>query len=196
MSWYNIEKKEELSKKEYLAKVKYDKIISKKVKEFIEIVDVDLKSGVQYRFVTEKSFNAIVVIDFLIKNFEIDEVFISVFRMNLNSVRKIKELFDSGIKCNVIVSSFFQANKKYERWANELYEFGKYRENVNICFSLNHAKVFLCKTKCGKYIVFEGSGNLSDNSITEQYLIENNKEIFEFHKEWIVDAIKNRDGDK
>ena len=44
------------------------------------------------------------------------------------------------------------------------------KENVKTTFCSSHAKVFLAKTTCGKHIVFEGSGNLSDNSRIEQYI--------------------------
>ena len=31
----------------------------------------------------------------------------------------------------------------------------------------------------------KGSGNMSDNARIERYVYENNKEVSEFHKEWI-----------
>jgi len=43
--------------------------------------------------------------------------------------------------------------------------------------------------ECGKHIVFEGSGNLSDNARIEQYILENNKQAYEFHKNWIMEAM-------
>jgi len=61
--------------------------------------------------------------------------------------------------------------------------------NVKTSFYHSHAKIFLAKTKCDKYIVFEGSGNLSDNARLEQYLFENNKETYEFHKNWIENIL-------
>ena len=67
--------------------------------------------------------------------------------------------------------------------------YSRSKENVKIVFANNHAKVFLAKTKCNKHIVFEGSGNLADNGRIEQYLLENNKTTFDFHKEWILNTI-------
>jgi len=32
---------------------------------------------------------------------------------------------------------------------------------------------------------YEESGNMSDNARIEQYVYENNKQVFEFHKQWI-----------
>ena len=113
--------------------------------------------------------------------------------MNLLSVNKLKEIIDSGdIKCSIILSSFFRENKRYERWAEELVMYANKNEDVQVSFAVNHAKVFIAKTKDERYIVFEGSGNLSDNARIEQYLIEDNKTTFNFHKEWITNIINSK----
>lgn len=44
-------------------------------------------------------------------------------------------------------------------------------------------------TKDNRHIVFEGSGNLSDNARIEQYLIEDNETTYNFHKEWIINTL-------
>ena len=41
------------------------------------------------------------------------------------------------------------------------------------------------KTKKGNYYILEGSGNLSFNSRVEQYVIDNDKELFNFTKDWM-----------
>ena len=146
--------------------------------------------NVQYRMVTEQSFNAIVVIDFLLKRYELIEIYIAVYRMNEQSVNKLKSIIDAGnIKCSILLSSFFRENKRYERWAEELIMYAEKKENVEVSFAVNHAKVFIAKTKDLKFIVFEGSGNLSDNARIEQYLIEDNETTYNFHKEWITNTL-------
>lgn len=110
--------------------------------------------------------------------------------MNLLSVNKLKSIIDAGnIKCSILLSSFFRENKRYERWAEELIMYADKKENVKVSFAVNHAKVFIAKTKDLKYIVFEGSGNLSDNARIEQYLIEDNETVYNFHKEWISNTL-------
>jgi hypothetical protein len=64
------------------------------------------------------------------------------------------------------------------------------KKDVQISFAVNHAKVFIAKTKDNRHIVFEGSGNLSDNARIEQYLIEDNEVTYNFHKQWIIDTLK------
>jgi hypothetical protein len=38
-----------------------------------------------------------------------------------------------------------------------------------------------------------GSGNMSTNARIEQYIYENNKEVFDFHKGWMDEVIQNGD---
>jgi len=189
MAWYDLNEKQE-SKRDYLARVKYDEIVCYKTKKFTDVIGDELKKNVQYRLVTEQSFNAIIVIDYLLKKYELTEIYIAVYRMNEVSVNKLKGIIDSGdIACSILLSSFFRENKRYEKWAEELIMYAERKEKVNIAFAVNHAKVFLAKTKDNRHIVFEGSGNLSDNARIEQYLIEDNEVTYNFHKEWISETL-------
>jgi hypothetical protein len=190
MAWYDLKEKTETTN-DYLQKVKYDQIICNKTKNFVDIIGDELSVNVQYRMVTDKSFNAIVVIDYLLKKYELVEIYIAVYRMNLLSVNKLKSIIDDGnVKCFILLSSFFRENKRYERWAEELLMYAENKKDVQISFAVNHAKVFIAKTKDNRHIVFEGSGNLSDNARIEQYLIEDNQVTYNFHKQWIIDTLK------
>ena len=196
MSWYdldNIKKNDNVSnesKTDYLRRVKYEAIICEKSKSFEKIIGSELLPNVQYRFVTNRSFNAIVVLDYLLKNHTITELIIAIYRMNELSVNKLKSIIDtSNIECSILLSDFFRENKRYERWCENLIMFANEKQNVKITFANNHAKVFIAKTRDNKHIVFEGSGNLSDNARIEQYLIEDNETTYNFHKEWILDTI-------
>lgn len=195
MSWYDLnykeeEEKEQVNAREYLAKIKYDKIICKKASNFKDIVGVNLEQNTQYRIVTDKSFNAITVVSYLLEYYNIDEIYIVVYRMNNKSFDYLKSIVEKdNIKTGIIVSSFFRENKRYERWAKEIKILSENTENVKTSFCNSHAKVFLAKTTCGKHIVFEGSGNLSDNARLEQYIFEDNESVYNFHKKWIDDIL-------
>lgn len=189
MDWFDLSTKTE-TKREYLARVKYDQIITAKTKNFKDAIGEDFEENVQYRLVTENSFNAIVVIDFVLEKFEIQEIFIAVYRMNYQAVLRLKNIIsEKKIPTQILLSSFFRENKRYERWCADLIAFSNSFENVEVKFAHTHAKVFLAKTVCGKYFVFEGSGNLSDNARIEQYIFENNKTVYDFHKEWILNTL-------
>lgn len=195
MSWYDLdykeeEKKEQVNAREYLAKIKYDKIICKKASNFKDIVGVNLEQNTQYRIVTDKSFNAFTVVSYLLEYYNIDEIYIVVYRMNNKSFDYLKSIVEKdNIKTGIIVSSFFRENKRYERWAKEIKILSENTENIKTSFCNSHAKVFLAKTTCGKHIVFEGSGNLSDNARLEQYIFEDNESVYNFHKKWIDDIL-------
>lgn len=196
MSWWDLnsgnisEAKEGENSRDYTRKIKYDKIICEKSRTFEKIIGSELLPNTQYRFVTIKSFNAIVVLDYLLKNHTITELIIAVYRMNELSVNKLKSIIDtSNIDSSILLSDFFRENKRYERWCENLIMYANEKPNVKIAFANNHAKVFIAKTHDSKHIVFEGSGNLSDNARIEQYLIEDNEQTYNFHKEWILDTI-------
>ncbi len=173
-------------KKQHLVKIKYHKIICDRASGFKDIVGKNLIKGVQYRIVTNMSFNAITVIEYLLEFYKINELYIAVFRMNNKAFDYLKEIIiNDKIKATFLISVFFANNKKYEKWSDELVNLAKKNKTVHVGFGNIHAKVFLAKTTCNKYIVFEGSGNLSHNEAIEQYIYENNKEVYNFHKNWI-----------
>lgn len=193
MAWYDIDNKtdDQETKREYLAMVQYQEILANKVDTFEKVFNPGaLANNVQLRLVTTNSFNAIVVLKYLIKYYEIVEMYIAIYRMNQVAVNYLKQVItEKNIPTGIILSQFFRENKNYERWANDLITFADNHKHVRVTFANNHAKVFLAKTNDGKHIVFEGSGNLSDNARIEQYIIEDNKTTYNFHKEWIIETL-------
>ena len=194
MAWHELTSEKPVAKREYLAIVKQKEIITKKVKDFEETFKgANFENETQYRIVTDKNFSALVVLEYLLNNYEIEEIYLAIYRMNLPAVYKIQEIAQNDkIQMTILVSSFFRENKKYEKWTRELELFCNDKTNVDLKFAWSHAKVILCKTKCGKNMIVEGSGNLSDNARIEQYLIENNKKVYNFHKTWIDDVTDRR----
>jgi len=190
MAWYDLDEINQ-TKSEYLIKVKYRDIVCKVADNFKDIVNGELTDGVQYRLVTNKSFNAVTVIQYLLGYYIINELYIVVYRMNNRAFDFLKSIIDERqIKTGFIISTFFRENRNYERWAKELVILAKNKNHIKASFYNSHAKVFLAKTTCGKYIVFEGSGNLSHNERLEQYIFENNKMVYNFHKKWIDEILK------
>jgi len=188
MAWYDLEDKVE-TKREYLARVKYDKIVCDRSASFRRIIGDNIEKNIQYRLISTVAFNAIVVLQYIQELYKIDEIFLVIYRMNEKSVNKFKQLIDNNVTGGILVSSFFRNNKIYEKWAKNLVDYCTGNKNMKISFAVTHAKIFIVKTKCGKHIVFEGSGNFSDNARIEQYLLEDNKEVYNFHKQWINDIL-------
>ena len=71
--WWEIGNEKIESKKDYIAKIKYDKIVCLKANNFMDIVNGELEEKIQYRIITEQSFNAISVIEYLHKFNKINE---------------------------------------------------------------------------------------------------------------------------
>lgn len=153
------------------------------------------KKGEQWRIITEKQFNAFnLIIDVLQKNF-IEEVYIAIYRINEPTVEALQEMIASGrIKhATFILSNFFLQTKRPERWAQQLLLFCKDNpDKTSYAYVHNHAKVICIKDDVGNYYVFEGSGNMSDNARIEQYIYENDEQMFNFHKQWMNNLIKTK----
>jgi len=148
------------------------------------------KKNEQYRIITEKQFNAYALILHLLESESIDEMYLAIYRINQPTVSSIIDFIEAGKIKNAtfVISNFFNQTKKPEQWAIKLKDFCDTNINCKHIYTHNHAKVLAIKTKTGNY-VFEGSGNMSDNARIEQYLYENNKKVFEFHKNWMLELV-------
>jgi hypothetical protein len=191
MNWWDNIGQKDTSELNLIKSIKYQAIVNKKTNDFKTLINDNIEKGYQYRVITDKSFNALVVLEFLLEKYTVDEIIIAIYRMNIDSVNLLKKIIDEKkIKCSLLLSDFFRENKKYERWTREIVEYGKSSDLINVQFANNHAKVLLAHTTDERYIVFEGSGNLSDNARIEQYLIEDNEKMYIFHKNWILNKIQ------
>lgn len=164
--------------------IKNEQIHFVKAKSFNDLC-VKPRKNEQYRIITEKQFNAYSFILALLDK-QIDELYLAMYRINEPTVDSIIKLIEDGqIKRAVfVISNYFNQTKRPEKWAIKLKEFSKTKENIKHVYTHNHAKV-ACVKSGGDYYVFEGSGNMSDNARVEQYVYENNKEVFDFHKNWM-----------
>lgn len=147
----------------------------------------------QWRIITEKQFNAYALIKLMIEEQKtIDELYLAIYRINEPTVNSIIEMIDSGKikKATFIISNFFNQTKKPEKWARKLREYCDNSEQCNHVYVHNHSKV-VCVKSNDNYFVFEGSGNMSDNARIEQYVYENNEQMYNFHKNWMDELIKN-----
>ena len=145
------------------------------------------KENEQWRIITEKQFNAFALILHLLETENIEEMYLAIYRINQPTVLSLIDFIESGkIKqATFVISSFFQSTKRPEQWALMLKSFCDKSENCKHVYTHNHSKILAAKTANNEYYIFEGSGNMSDNARIEQYIYENNKDVFEFHKEWM-----------
>jgi hypothetical protein len=152
--------------------IKNNEIHFIKAKALTDLCDIPKKNE-QYRIITEKQFNAYALILSVIEREEIEELVIAIYRINQPTVESIIDFIEVGKikKAYFVISNFFNQTKRPEKWAIKLKDFADTKDNVKHCYTHNHAKVILIKTKTD-YLVFEGSGNMSDNARIEHFYNE------------------------
>jgi hypothetical protein len=63
------------------------------------------------------------------------------------------------------------------------------RENFTVFYAWNHSKIALIRC-ADKHIIFEGSGNFSQNAQFEQYLLMTSKKVYDFRLNCITNEFK------
>lgn len=97
-----------------------------------------------------------------------------IARYDSEKIRKIQLIFDRYLKA--------RTPHVYGYWKSE----SKQRLNVKIKEGRIHAKVILLGNyNTDTFITIEGSGNFTQNPRTEQYIVMNNQQVYEHHKQWI-----------
>ena len=176
--------------KAYRRKIKNNSIHTAKAKALDQLCQKPKKNE-QWRIVTEKQFNAYALILSVLQETDIEEMCLAIYRINQPTVESIIEFIDAGRIKNAtfVISNFFNQTKKPEKWALALKAYADTKNNIKHCYVHNHAKIMAIHTTNDNYYVFEGSGNMSDNARIEQYVYDNNKELFDFHKKWMNELI-------
>ena len=157
------------------------------IRSFDNVID-NIESDVMYNILTQKSISPFGFLLYLIKKYgKIEECNIATYRVSYQALLNFKELLDS----DKIGSLHMILNDNYKTLMRDKANYLTYLNNESVSFSYNiknaHAKVTTCK--CGdKYIVMQGSGNYSTNPKIEQYTIIENKELYDFYKEWMTDG--------
>lgn len=138
-----------------------------------------------------RSFNTFTFIQYFIEQRgTIDDLIITTYNMSRLVIGALMRLVDEGKihKLTIILSdaakSLFPAS-----YTMMLEEAGKRTDKVSYHYSWNHSKVALAQI-ADDCFVLEGSGNFSENSRHEQYILTNNSELYEFRKSWILRAVK------
>jgi len=137
------------------------------------------KKNDQIRIITKKLINSFDFILSILDNEDIIELYLTSYRIGKKTVIQLSDL----INTNRIKNLTILINDGFPKFAPDVWN-NLTVLNANIKLDNNHTKIFLIKTK-DNYYTIEGSGNLSINARIEQYIIDNNKQIYSFHKNWI-----------
>lgn len=112
----------------------------------------------------------------------------ATWTMNDANVKSLLSLIDDGTiqHANILVGLYFLHREPVV--AASLRE-GFEGRAQNFKAAENHAKVVLLSNG-QDYLVFEGSANFTANPRIEQFVLNNNRELYEFHKTWLDGYLK------
>jgi hypothetical protein len=115
---------------------------------------------------------------------EITEMYLATWTISKQNIKRIKEAMESGKLKNltmVFSSTLKGANPAlYASLVGALKQF----DNVKLKEINSHAKTFSV-TNGKDFITVTGSANWSENPRIEKFLILNDKNLFEHHKDWM-----------
>ncbi len=141
---------------------------------------------------TVNQFNAFTFIPYVLSQFDkIDELVISTYSINIKVIDSLSHFLRANKIGSVFIVISDSANFRIPKVVDHLKLFSESFSNVDVRFAWNHSKITLMNCK-NNYFLLEGSGNFSENSRHEQYLLLNSPTIYEFRKNWIINYIHGR----
>ena len=165
----------------------FKKFYEKNVQTIKKVKDIGLpKKNEQVRLITMNSFNTISIIDYIASQEVIEHAIFVIFAINRQAAKIIINLINTKriLKIDIIVSSIRNAGHKSKSIAVDML-----KNYTNIVYVNSHAKITLLKTK-NNYYNIEGSGNMSFNGRIEQYVLDNDKVLYDFSKKWIKELME------
>jgi aspartate aminotransferase-like enzyme len=148
----------------------------------VEEIGLPVK-GEQTRLITMNCFNTISIVDYISRQEKITEAIFVIFAINQSAARLLIEMKKAGRINNIkfIISSIRNAGHKSKSLAVDMLK----KHFDDLIYVNSHAKISILKTENENYYVIEGSGNFSFNGRIEQYIIDNDKLLYDFSKKWI-----------
>ena len=152
---------------------------------FLENALPEIREDTTYTIVTQKVVNPYSFILVALKTSPIENLYIATYSINLKAVEIICSLLDEGLIKNFVL--ILNCNMKFKMKGKEvaLMAEAEKRDNFTILKKYSHAKVTLIE-QTARYIVISGSGNYSENPKIEQYTVNNSRELFDFHRRWMI----------
>ena len=109
-------------------------------------------------------------------------VSISTLSMSQENIDSLTSLlhFDKCIdKLDLIISAYYFSHERNGA-IKYIYENLNKENKFQLAVTRTHTKVCLIKTKCKKHVIIHGSANLRSSGNYEQFIVENDKELFDF----------------
>jgi hypothetical protein len=165
-----------------------DKLFKKFTKKNLQVIRKVKEIGLpdkyeQLRLITTHPFNSISIVDYISKSEIIEDAIFVIFAINQSAARMLINMKESGriLKAKFIISSIRNAGHVSKSLAVDMLK----EHFTDLIYVNSHAKISLLKTNKDNYYNIEGSGNFSFNGRLEQYIIDNDIELYDFSKDWI-----------
>ena len=128
---------------------------------------------------SDGSFNAFTFIPLIARRTPIKELFACTYSISRRVVDSLIEMHDKGMieQLTLLVNDGILSRNPVTM--DNLKAMASTRPNVHVFLAWSHAKVCLMRTHDFHYVV-EGSGNWSENAHYEQYLLANDKGLYDF----------------
>jgi len=120
----------------------------------------------------------------------INDFYVSTSTMNRTVAEEMLELIDSKQvkKMSLMTGLYF---KRRETAVYAMILQGLLKRGMRYIAFMNHTKIMLLE-KYPDYFVIEGSANLTANPRAEQFILTNDKALYEFHKSWMEEMYNAR----
>jgi hypothetical protein len=188
-SFVSVEKDTEDSGLEDLQDSIYKKFVEKTFIVINRINEIGLpQKKEQVQIVTFRSFNAVHFLAYVAKKERIEHVFIAVYSINHEAARLINDLINERFieSATILISNLRnKAHREKEQLTRDLFV---ENPNIDLFFLSSHAKIISMKTHENNFYTISGSGNLSYNSRVEQYVLDNDQNLYEFTGKWMAEA--------
>lgn len=182
----NVKKDTDDSGIEHKLDESYKKFVVKTFQVIDRIKEIKLpENKEQIRLVTFRSFNAVHFLNYIANKEKVNHLILAVYSINAEAAKLIDDLVNDGKidKATILMSNLRnKAHRQKEQITRDLFVDNP---KVDLFFLSSHAKIMSIKTENDNYYTLEGSGNLSYNSRVEQYVLDNDKELFNFTLNWM-----------
>ena len=124
------------------------------------------------------------------KSLKCSEIWLSTLGMGQNNIDSIGNImYDYDVeKLNLIISNYFVSKEHRDLMPYLMQELSGL--NVDVAIAGIHAKIELRKAE-ERNIVVSGSANLSSSNNVEQFMIIDDKELYDFNKDLFVKIMEN-----
>ena len=115
-------------------------------------------------------------------NIFVEEMTIETLSLSIDNVISLETILKKGYvkKLHLIVSDYFFSHER-NGLIKFLYEKLDFEDKFQLSVCRTHCKICQFKTSGGKKIVIHGSSNLRSSDNLEQFIIEDNSEMYDFN---------------